>query len=364
MTDSGLRRIALNFDADVARIVLRWAIDKDAIVIPRSTSRNHIATNLQIHTIKLLQEDVEYIDSLGSVLDPDNIEQRLNPNNPEPANDIRLESSSSNNREKPFVFNSEVKKEVDPNEPIIYVSSDNHWIYAIHAETGDVMWRTETADETGSSCAFSATGDIIYCGADDTYVRALFTKNGSIAWKYKTGSAVTSSAHVTSDGTILIGSHDKYLYAFHPDGKLKWKFDTMGEVWSSPTSNKKGDIAYIAAQSYDKDNVFAINVASGQPIWKFKAYDGFVSSPKLTGDESVLVLADGSGYIYAIDSLTGEKIWDTQFEGTIESSAAISKASRVYTITHSGLLVVLDGRNGKKLWTHQGKLFRALCSFL
>ena len=39
-----------------------------------------------------------------------------------------------------------------------------------------------------------------------------------------------------------MGSEDYYLYAINPDGLLKWKYKTDGEIYSSPAIGSDGTI--------------------------------------------------------------------------------------------------------------------------
>eukprot|EP00794_Sanderia_malayensis_P007782 gene7782-8627_t len=336
LSDQELNKISRRYDADVPRVVLRWAVDNDVIVIPRSSDLVHIATNLNIEKMNLLPSEIGYINSLNNKLSE---------------GDSAKTKPQGNAKE--FVYNNVIYEDVVMNRPTIFVSSDDHWIYAFDAETGSVKWKTETADETGSSCAFSLDEEIVYCGADDTYIRALHAKNGSLVWHFKTLAPVTSSSHVTRDGTLLIGSHDAFLYALHPNGTLRWKYKVSGPVWSSPVTNKKGNIVFIAAYVEEGKTIFAIDVKTGKLVWDFEGLGGFISSPVLSPDESLVVFCGGYGDVYALDSWTGELLWQAVLDGPIESTPVFAKNSKLFLATYYGELASLDARNGKVLWRKQ-----------
>ena len=348
LQDQGLKRISHWFDADIARVVLRWAIGNDVIVIPRSSNPHHIATNLMLGVIKLEPADIEYFDLLKNSLDPNVVPQKQNGTD-------ALESDTQKPSDKGFVYSNVLYEEVAPNRPTIFLGSDDYWIYAFDAESGKIKWKTETADETGSSCDFSLSGDIVYCGADDSYVRALYTRNGTLAWKYKTGASVTSSCHVTKDGTVVVGSHDTYLYAFHPNGTLRWKFKTLDAIWSSPVSNNNGDLIFISSYAEFGKNIHAIDLKTGKLRWESSADGGFISSPALSPDESVVVFCSGYGKVVALDLWTGEAVWTKLFQGTIESTPVFTKSNKLFITTHEGEVAEIDARKGRILWTKHGK---------
>ena len=351
LQDQGLKRISRWFDADTARVVLRWAIGNDVIVIPRSSNPHHIATNLMLDVIKLEPADIEYFNLLKNSLDPNAAApQKQNQTDP-----IESDTQKPKTIDEGFVYSNVLYEEVAPNRPTIFISSDDHWIYAFDAESGKIKWKTETADETGSSCDFSLSGDIIYCGADDSYVRALYTSNGTLVWKYKTGASVTSSCHVTKDGTVVVGSHDAYLYAFHSNGTLRWKFKARDAIWSSPVSNYNGDLILISSYAEFGKNIHALDLKTGKLRWETSADGGFISSPALSPDESIVVFCSGYGKVIALDLWTGEAVWTKWFQGTIESTPVFTKSNRMFITTHEGEVAEIDTRKGKILWNKHGR---------
>ena len=358
LQDQGLKRISRWFDADIARVVLRWAIGNDVIVIPRSSNPHHIATNLMLGVINLEPADIEYFDLLKNSLDPNTVPQEQNETD-------STQNSTQQGNDKGFVYSNIFYEEVTTNRPTVFLSSDDYWIYAFDAESGKVKWKTETGDETGSSCDFSLLEDVIYCGADDHFVRALYASNGTLAWKYKTGASVTSSCHVTKDGTIVVGSHDTYLYALHPNGTLRWKYKTHDAIWSSPVSNSNGDLIVISSYAELGKNIHVIDLKTGNARWESSADGGFISSPALSPDESVVVFCSGFGQVIALDLWTGEVVWTKLFQGTIESTPVFTKSNRLFIATHEGDVAAIDTRKGKILWRKHGTcVFDSLGEFM
>src|SRR5229473_2672902 len=98
-----------------------------------------------------------------------------------------------------------------------------------------VKWKfkTERVIEAWFSSP-TVSGDTIYFGSDDTYLYALNALTGELKWKFKTGDVVYSSPAV-ADGVVFVGSHDGYLYAVDAQtGKHRWSFKTGYRVYSSP----------------------------------------------------------------------------------------------------------------------------------
>lgn len=64
--NEALQSIAYRHNKSIAQIVLRWLIQRDIVVIPKSVRKDRIAENLQVFDFELSQEDMEKIASLDT----------------------------------------------------------------------------------------------------------------------------------------------------------------------------------------------------------------------------------------------------------------------------------------------------------
>lgn len=64
LDDPVIEELAETYDRTPAQIVLRWAIEKDVVVLPRSTSREHIEQNIDLFDFELDETDHARIDDL------------------------------------------------------------------------------------------------------------------------------------------------------------------------------------------------------------------------------------------------------------------------------------------------------------
>ena len=57
------------YNKSVPQIILRWHLDKNTIIIPKSTKPEHMEDNLNILDFKLTEEEINQIDNLEKKID-------------------------------------------------------------------------------------------------------------------------------------------------------------------------------------------------------------------------------------------------------------------------------------------------------
>ena len=90
--------------------------------------------------------------------------------------------------------------------------------------------------------------------------------------------------------------------------RVKWKFQTGGQVISSPAV--VGNTAYIASAN---GNLYAVDLESGAQRWKLELGVRATSSPAV--NEGTVYLGTYSGRFYAVDAASGKLKWKFQTEG-------------------------------------------------
>ena len=88
-------------------------------------------------------------------------------------------------------------------------------------------------------------------------------KPGELKWKFETNGQIDSSPALGDDGTLFVGSNDDYLYALDSEtGKLKWKLKTLNDV--STVSIGLNNQIYF----HDYINIYSVDGNSGKLKWK------------------------------------------------------------------------------------------------
>jgi outer membrane protein assembly factor BamB len=172
----------------------------------------------------------------------------------------------------------------------------------------------------------------IYSTPGDNNLYA-FNPDGTLKWTYAAAWPLGASPAIGADGTIyassvgVLAGDDSYgyLYAVNPDGTLKWTFQTGSEVESSPAIAADGTI-YVYC---DDGKLYAIN-PDGTPKWALAeglAFTNERSSPAIGGDGTIYFeSADGNTYAVNPD---GSLKWSFPASDG-ESSPAVGADGTIY----------------------------------
>jgi eukaryotic-like serine/threonine-protein kinase len=138
---------------------------------------------------------------------------------------------------------------------VVYVGSNDHYVYALNAKTGTKLWSYVTF--TGVYSSPAVANGVVYVGSDDHNVYALNAKTGAKLWSYATGRAVESSPAV-ANGVVYVGTNDSYVYALNAKtGTKLWRYQAF--LVSSPAV--ANGVVYVGSLN---NNVYAFGLKKGR----------------------------------------------------------------------------------------------------
>ena len=167
-------------------------------------------------------------------------------------------------------------------------------------------------------------------------------------WRFQTGGEVDSSPAIGWGGTIYVGSDDSYLYAINPDGTQKWRFHTGNAVVSSPAIGAYGTIYVGSCDRY----LYAIN-PDGTQKWKFPTGDRVVWSSPAIGPEGTIYVGSCDHYVYAINPEDGTQKWRFYAAGLVDSSPAIGAEGTIYVGSWDRYVYAINPEDGTQKWRFQ-----------
>ena len=118
---------------------------------------------------------------------------------------------------------------VAPNGTII-VGSLASTIYALHPDTGAVLWTWSTLDSNIAAAAFSPDGTVAYVPSNDHRLYAMRVSDGVRLWSYTTSLWIEHGGVVDALGRIYVHNKAGDLYCISPSGNLIWSVRLNGEA--------------------------------------------------------------------------------------------------------------------------------------
>jgi len=224
---------------------------------------------------------------------------------------------------------------MDPNyeSGILYFAS-GHYIKAVNASTGVVVWTSPLLNDGITSVPAVANGKV-YVGTWNSKMYAFNALTGGVLWNY----IVSPQKHVIfsspsiKDGSLYFGSGSAEVHSIDAVTSLqKWIYGpTDDSVWSSSA------LAYgnIYTQSLF-GKVYALDEATGNLIWDYKTNappSSSVSSPAIAN--GFVYVGSTDGILYVFNALTGDVAWTYDTESAITASPIVANGM-VYVGTTGG----------------------------
>ncbi len=231
---------------------------------------------------------------------------------------------------------------------VVYVGSDDTYLYALDERNGRMLWRVQLGDKVKSSPAVS--NGIVVVGCEDKKIYGIDAKRGKILWSYETTDRVSASPTV-DEGVAYIGGWDGYLYALDlKTGALKWKYppnagSSLGRITAACALGPG-----MLVVSTHSGLVCALHTTDGAQIWQYKT-GGKVYSPPLLMDGTVY-FGGWDKTFYALDALTGRLKWKYTASESF-SIAPVGANGRVFIGNDDLKMYCFDAQTGKLYWKTQ-----------
>jgi outer membrane protein assembly factor BamB len=192
----------------------------------------------------------------------------------------------------------------------VYFGSFDGFIYALDAAQGSLVWKRDTRGAVVSTPAVDLARGRVVVGNRSYDLLGLDVATGEPAWKKYIWSSWVESSASLRDGVAYVGSSDAAaLFAFDvKTGQRLWATDVHGWAWGQPAVT---DTRVYTGTSATKDylvghrgGVFAVDRATGKPVWQYAARPaesgsyGFPGTAALGGGLVFLTGLDGKVYAF------------------------------------------------------------------
>ena len=232
-----------------------------------------------------------------------------------------------------------------------FVSLERGKLSAIDQETGQARWTFPGNSKEEKELKLKAiygtpvvSGNRIYFGAYDGAAYAQDAETGALVWRTETGGPIAGGPAL-ADGTIYVGSLDGKAYALNAEtGKASWPtpFNAGAEIYAQPVV--QGDVVYVATMG---GRLFALDAASGEPRWTFEADAGLPAAPALV--EGRLYIGSLDNHLYAVDAADGHLLWSFK-AGNWFWTTPLVQDGIVYAAALDHKVYALDAETGQTRW--------------
>jgi len=231
----------------------------------------------------------------------------------------------------------------------------------LDAGDGSVAWRTSVAREgedgaDGFGGGLAAEGDTLFAATGFGEIVALSAASGEIRWRYHAGVPFRAAPAVAS-GTVIAVTRDNRAIAVSGDaGEPVWRLDGAESAAGSLGGASPAIAGQLAVLPFASGEVIGVHLGSGRSIWSAVlggARRGLAraSIPDVTGDPvivgRVVVAANQSGRIVAIDGQTGRRGWTRAIGSTGPIWAA---GDSIYMTGDDASLTRLSINGGQTIW--------------
>ncbi|MCF7861532.1 PQQ-binding-like beta-propeller repeat protein [Candidatus Woesearchaeota archaeon] len=172
---------------------------------------------------------------------------------------------------------------VNKRRGLVYIGSDDKFVYATDSKTGKVIWKFRTESKMRGRFVFDEVSSCLYFGSDDGNVYCLDDRDGKLKWKKRIGTAVRSIPEIVDDKLVISSFSDKIFCFNKNNGHINWYYTTKDNIFSS-TYTING---IIYCGSNDRF-LYVINLHSGELLTKIYLGDHIYTKPLI--DKNVVYI--------------------------------------------------------------------------
>lgn len=245
----------------------------------------------------------------------------------------------------------------------LFFSDNQQTLYALSATNGKPLWQYRFGKKLDYPWRFDyyyssplLVGDKLYIGGDDGYLYCLLQVSGKLIWKFRCTGLVRSSPSLYKR-SILVGDTEGLLFSIDATtGKEQWRFAINGHAL------KNEDFGYdrraiISSPAVKEDKViiggrdgflYCVDADNGALLWKVDHKISWVNTSAAIKDSIVVTGTSDGRFVQAVNLYTGQELWKTKTTSLVWSSPLICN-NTVYAATFDGQVLGLDLSTGKRL---------------
>jgi len=272
--------------------------------------------------------------------------------------------------------------EIDVKGRRLFVGSSDRGLYAIRAETGDVLWRFETLGFVQCAPLYDPKEDVVYFGSNDGALYKVRARTGELLWRFSTNAEVARRPVLDGDVLYAANANDTLIAVEAKTGKLIWSqhrtpalgMEVAGYsgllVWRGRVYSGFSDGTVSAFDLKNGDEVWQpvdLAAEAEQTLGELPTYLDVDTTPvgAITEQGPVVFVGSYAGGVWALDADSGTPVWtNPAVEGVSEltlwrepahaprdgDGPTIPERTMLLASTGTTGLWALDPENGREIW--------------
>lgn len=261
-----------------------------------------------------------------------------------------------------FQTHGPVYSSADTSEGHVVFASCDGAIYSLDPKTGTKQWQYSTMKPIIASPR-TANGKV-FIGASDHKFRALDLQTGKLLWEYPDLTFYVEAKPLVLDDRVIFGAWDNHLRALDiKSGKLLWSWSTPRDwINVSPAAyepiSADGKVFVVAPDR----QMTALDLSTGKQIWRTAEWQvretAGISQDKSRFYVRTMGTLDGTSAVLLAFSTAAnkpEKLWETNGHIGYDHNSAqiVEKDGVVFYGSKNGLVLALNSKTGDILWQHK-----------
>jgi outer membrane protein assembly factor BamB len=251
---------------------------------------------------------------------------------------------------------------VDSNKVFFGLGSRN--VVAVSRETAKEVWTFETNHGVWAKPLYMPATDTspatVYVVSLDHYLYALDAETGHLLWKKDLGGAAPGNmVYDTQRNWVYVGTFVSELLAVDlTTHEIVDRYKATDWIWGSPVM--ENDTLYFGDLA---GNLYAVQIADNRfkEVWKRTVAKGAIRATPLLTD-SLVIVGSQDKHVYAVNKTDSADVWSKKTSGDVLSNMALMPASAdtsalvvTGTTDRGHLIVAYDIASGDEIWHYSDK---------
>ncbi len=211
-------------------------------------------------------------------------------------------------------------------------------LYALDVETGETLWHFSNGAHLFSP---SVKDGIAYVASINGTLYALVADSGQLIWQKRISNGWIYPPAIIGN-RLISGGQDGAIQAIDmANGELHWRYDVGQELVFRPVATHSGSVIVTTFAG----KVFAIDGLSGQLRWQ---QQHSVASFSPVVSQGLIYLSGYDNQLRVLESDKGELLWHRALPGRPSNTPQID-STRILFLTQEGRYLLLNKSTGQPL---------------